>query len=156
MHPGQRAKRLIECLDLRPHPEGGWYRRNYLAAAFAGNRAVSSAIYYLLQAGEKSRLHRIRQDEIWHFYDGGPLRLVMIAPDGKTSAIILGTDILAGQAPQHVVPGGYWFAAKPLADFVLVGCTVAPAFDFADLQLGRRDELLQAFPNCREIIEEFT
>lgn len=163
MNPNQRAESLVECLGLKPHPEGGWYRRGYLAAGSAENRPFSSAIYYLLKAGEKSRLHRIGQDEIWHFYDGAPLRLVMIAPDGKSCEVVLGPDILAGQLPQQVVPGGHWFAAKPacsanrpLAGFSLVGCTVAPAFDFGDFQMGKRDELLQHFPDCREIILEFT
>ncbi len=162
------ADELVRLLDLRPHPEGGWYRQTYCARTripapalppgFDGDRAFSTAIYYLLKEGEKSCLHRIRQDEVWHFYLGGPLRLVMIAPDDFLSEITLGQDILAGHFFQYTVPAGYWFGAAPHpgAGFCLVGCTVAPGFTFADFELGGRNALERAFPRYREMIAAFT
>ena len=106
--------------------------------------------YYLSLIHIYSRLHRIRSDEIWHFYLGGPLRLAMIHPDGKTDEIILGQDIAAGQTLQYVVPAGVWFGATPCAetDFSFVGCTVAPGFDFADFEMGKRESLKSAYPKA--------
>ena len=110
------AKELIDRLGLVPHPEGGYYRETYrsagiipagaLSPAFGGERHYSTAIFFLLESGDISRLHRIRSDEIWHFYGGGPLKLAMIAPDGKTAEIVLGPNIEAGEHVQYVVPAG--------------------------------------------------
>lgn len=160
--------RLIASLGLQPHPEGGFFRETYraqesiahatLPARFTGERSFATAIYYLLGAGDRSRLHRIAADEIWHFYDGDPLLIVAIAPDGELSVTSLGSDFSAGQVPQHVVPAGCWFGAIPAEDsaYALTGCTVAPGFDFADFELGRRDALLAAYPQHRAWIEKLT
>lgn len=151
MHPA--AARWIRSLGLTPHPEGGHYRETY-----RGPGNVSTAIYYLLQGRQVSRLHRIRSDEIWHLYAGGPLTVFAIAPGGALTEFTLGGDPAAGQGPQGVVPVGHWFgAALPAPEtYALVGCTVAPGFDFADLELARREALLVAFPQHAALIERLT
>ncbi len=161
------AHALIERFELVAHPEGGYYRESYrsvdliaqsaLPERFTGSRHFSTAIYFLLEKGQYSHLHRIHSDEIWHFYLGGPLRLAMIHPDGKTDEVILGQDIGAGQLLQYVVPAGVWFGATPCAgtDFSFVGCTVAPGFDFADFEMGKRESLESAYPKASACIREF-
>lgn len=148
---------LIARLRLAPHPEGGWYRETYRAAPVAG-RSASTAILFLLPAGAKSRLHRIPADELWHFHLGGPLTVSSISPSGELEEAVLGPELAAGHALQHVVPAGSWFGAAPDpgTEFSLVACTVAPGFEFADLELGRRDELLESFPGARAVIEKLT
>ena len=150
------------------HPEGGFFTRIYhssglipkaaLPAEFTGERYFSTAIVYLLKENDFSALHRLRQDEIWHFYLGGALRLVMISPEGRFSETILGQDVASGDVVQAIVPAGCWFGAKPAegAAFSFVGCTVAPGFDFADFELAKRDEILSQFPDLETIILEFT
>jgi predicted cupin superfamily sugar epimerase len=162
------AAYLVRSLGLTPHPEGGYFRETYraadtiaaaaLPAGFAGPRAVSTAIYYLLEAGQCSRLHRIRSDEVWHFYAGDPLVVAEIAPDGTLRETRLGSDIARGCRPQHVVPAGAWFGSYPApgSRFCLVGCTVAPGFDFADFELADRAALLRSFPAHRALIERLT
>ena len=162
-----QAANLIAHYRLEPHPEGGYYRetwrsdtviaREALPEGFSGPRHCSTAILFLLENSDVSRLHRIRSDEIWHFYGGGPLRLAMIFPDGTAKEIVLGQDIEAGQYVQYVVPAGVWFGAKPCAGtgFSFVGCTVSPGFDFADFELGEKTRLLQAFPQAHATIGEF-
>ena len=166
MHPD--AARWIGHLGLTPHPEGGFFRETYraeesiafahLPARFAGARAFATAIYFLLEGRQVSRLHRIRSDELWHFHAGGPLIVESIAPDGVAGRAALGPVAEAGQVFQHVVPAGHWFGAaleRP-DSYALVGCTVAPGFDFAELELARRDELLARFPQHRALIERLT
>ncbi len=148
------AEQLIEGLRLRPHPEGGYLREAYkspvtipesaLPPECAGARAAGTAIYFLLREGDKSRLHRLRFDEVWHFYLGGPLCLVIISPEGSAGHFMLGQDLNAGQELQRVVPAGCWFGAYPLPDsaYSLVGCTVAPGFAYEDFRLGNREELV--------------
>jgi len=133
-------KSIIEALNMQPHPEGGWYVETYRHAPEDGSRGASTAIYYLLQAGEKSHWHRVRDaDEVWHWHAGGPLKLGL-SLDGKISeAMILGPDIAAGQRPQGVIPADAWQAAEPMGDWVLVGCTVAPAFEFAAFEMAAPD-----------------
>ena len=144
------AAEAVLRLGLAPHPEGGFYRETY-----RGPRDVSTAILYLLPEGAKSRLHRIASDELWHFHLGGPLELVELAPSGSAVTTILGSDLERGEVLQKAVAAGRWFGARlrPGAGWCLVGCTVAPGFDFADLQLGRRDELIASFPAARAEIE---
>lgn len=161
------AKILIDHHDLVPHPEGGYYRETYrsagiipagaLAPAFGGDRHYSTAILFLLESGDVSRLHRIRSDEIWHFYGGGPLRLAMISPDGRAGEIVLGPDIGAGEHVQYVVPAGVWFGATPAegSAFSFVGCTVSPGFDFADFEMGDKNVLKTLFPEAWACIAEF-
>jgi predicted cupin superfamily sugar epimerase len=120
---------LIAALGLEPHPEGGWYKETWREPA-------STAILYLLKAGERSHWHRVNATEIWHFHAGAPLGIAT-SPDGQQAAHHhLGTDLAKGQRPQVVVPAGVWQAARPRGDWSLVGCTVAPAFDFAGFELA--------------------
>ena len=162
------AREWIDQLRLQRHPEGGWFRETYRSAEgvaraalpgrFDGDRAFSTAIYYLLDGGEIGALHRIRQDEGWHFYDGSSLTLHLIAPDGTYSTRGLGRDLHRGQEPQAVAPAGWYFAAtvdEP-GSFSLAGCTVAPGFDFADFELPTCDELCRRFPQHRELIGRLT
>jgi len=147
-------KSLVETLKLQPHPEGGFYRETYRAAGKTGDRNYSTAIYYLLPAGAVSRLHRIKSDELFHFYLGGPMTLVELGPKGEVETVTLGQDVAAGQRLQHVVPAGKWFGGFCAGgDFSLVGCTVAPGFDFADFELGDKAALLARYPGARDLIE---
>ena len=153
---------LVAKLGLAPHPEGGFFRETYRAAesftpaAIGAPRAVSTAILYLLNAGDKSRLHRIKSDELWHHYLGGGLRLTQLLPGGKIEETLIGADLAAGHKLQHAVPAGAWFGAEPLGAFALVGCTVAPGFDFADFELGKRNALVEEYPLAREAIVRLT
>jgi predicted cupin superfamily sugar epimerase len=143
----------IKRLDLLPHPEGGHYRESYraadqiaaqaLPAGFGGNRAFSTAIYFLLESPQVSRLHRLKSDEIWHHYEGSALEILSVSPGGVLTRARLGKDIGRGELPQYVVPAGHWFGSRVLADtgFALVGCTVAPGFDFADFEMANAGEL---------------
>ena len=134
--PGE-AEALIEKLGLKRHPEGGWYGETFRAPAAPGERAASTAIYFLLRRGECSHWHRLHTaDEVWHHYAGAPLELRIAAPGDPPHARTLGPAIFAGQTPQIVVPAGAWQSARSLGDWTLVGCTVAPAFEFADFELA--------------------
>ncbi|MEM1346827.1 MAG: cupin domain-containing protein [Pseudomonadota bacterium] len=133
------AKAIIERLGLQPHPEGGWYRETWRAEAPEGTRAAGTAIYYLLAAGDYSHWHRVDAAEVWHYYAGAPLSLTL-SPDGHDAeAHVLGGDVLAAQRPQLVVPPGWWQTATSLGAFTLVGCTVAPGFEFAGFELAAPD-----------------
>jgi uncharacterized protein len=158
----------IERLGLEVHPEGGYFRQAYkadltlaqaaLPVGFTGARAASTAIYFLLEAENFSAFHRLRSDEVWHFYDGAPLVVHVIEAEGKVSRILLGRDLEAGQVLQAVVKAGCWFASH-VADwssFALVGCTVAPGFEFADFEMGLREELVKRYPLHAELIERLT
>jgi len=123
------ADRLIEMLALTPHPEGGWYRETFRDGG--DGRASSTAIYFLLKKGEASRWHRIDAAEVWHYYKGAPLELRI-----GTDIFVLGANIDEAQVPQLVVPPGAWQAARSLGDYTLVGCTVAPGFDFAHFEMA--------------------
>lgn len=132
-HPEARA--IIEALGLAPHAEGGWYRETWRDEA-AGGRGAGTAIYYLLEAGQISRWHRVDATEIWHWYAGAPLAL-SLSPKGRARReLVLGPDIAAGQRPQAVVPAGCWQSAAPRGDFTLAGCTVSPAFAFEGFELA--------------------
>lgn len=130
------ATDIIQLLQLQPHPEGGHYRETFRDTAGVGRgRAVSSAIYFLLCAGERSRWHRVDAAEVWHFYAGAPLAL-SIASQGRTSTVRLGADLAAGERPQAAVPANAWQEAESLGAWTLVGCTVAPAFEFTGFELA--------------------
>jgi hypothetical protein len=130
------ATEIIERLELKPHPEGGHFRETFRDSGQAIGRGHSTAIYYLLQAGERSGWHRIDAAEVWHFYAGAPLQLSLSADGRKVHEIRLGADLEGGELPQAVVPSGHWQAATSLGAWTLVGCTVAPAFDFAGFELA--------------------
>lgn len=129
------AQALIRRLGLQPHPEGGHYRETYRAPAGAGERAAVTLIYFLLQAGEVSAWHRVDAVEIWHWYAGAPLLLTVWDGQGRRD-LPLGPDLAAGQEPQRVVPKDAWQTAQSLGDWTLVGCTVAPGFEFSGFELA--------------------
>ena len=130
------ADALIAALDLRPHPEGGWYRETFRDERLVEGRAASTAILYLLKAGEASWWHRVDAAEAWHWYAGGALLLSIAIRGAAPADHRLGGAILAGEAPQVVVPAGAWQMARPLGAFSLVGCTVAPGFNFAGFEMA--------------------
>ena len=130
------AQQIIRLLDLKPHPEGGHFRETFRdTRPVDGGRAASTAIYFLLARGERSHWHRVDAVEVWHFYAGAPLELE-IAQDSRRESIILGNDLAAGERPQGIVPAHAWQAAQSRGDWTLVGCTVAPGFDFAKFELA--------------------
>lgn len=152
------ADDVIRLLNLQPHPvEGGFFRETYRSPAtlpasvlpdHGGPRSVSTAIYYLLKPGHVSELHVLPGDEVFHFYLGSPVRMLQLWPDGSGQEVILGPDIAAGQVPQLVVPAGVWQGTRLVGDtgFALLGCTVAPGFDYADYRGGSRAELTRKWP----------
>lgn len=164
----RQAKHLIETLGLRPHPEGGYFRetwRSPLTATLGGARAGSdrlrsfgTAIYYLLTGDEVSRLHRLKADEVWHLYSGGPVTLHLLDEAHGGRSLQLGDNTPTGPVFQATVPAGCWFGASlPLADsFALTGCTLAPGYDQADFELGDRGHLLELFPDHEKIIRRLT
>jgi predicted cupin superfamily sugar epimerase len=132
------AAEVIARLDLKPHPEGGHYRETFRdTRADADGRAPSTAIYFLLARGERSHWHRIDAVEVWHYYAGDALSL-QIADRGNKRTIKLGPDLAAGEVPQAIVPVHAWQAAESTGDWTLVGCTVAPGFDFAKFELAAK------------------
>jgi uncharacterized protein len=134
------AAEIIARLELRPHPEGGHYRETFRdTRADANGRSCSTAIYFLLARGERSHWHRIDVPEIWHYYAGSTL-VLRIANDGCPGHTVrLGPDIFAGERPQAIVPANAWQAAETTGDWTLVGCTVAPGFEFAQFELAAQD-----------------
>jgi uncharacterized protein len=137
--PSLSAADVIRLLDLRPHPEGGHYRETFRDPRHgAGGRALSTAIYFLLAAGERSHWHRIDAVEIWHWHAGAALALQIAGTDG-VATLRLGADLAAGERPQAVVPAGAWQAAESFGAWTLVGCTVAPGFDFSGFELAPKD-----------------
>jgi hypothetical protein len=130
------AGRLIALLELVPHPEGGHYRQMFRDEPGASGRAHSTAIYYLLRAGEVSAPHRIDAAEVWHFYRGAPLELTIAEAGKATERRLLGADVEKGERPQIVVPPYAWQGARTLGDYTLVGCTVAPGFLFETFELA--------------------
>jgi predicted cupin superfamily sugar epimerase len=158
---------LVEWLQLAPHPEGGYFRETYRSAEeipadalslFPAARSVATGIYYLLVGDDFSAFHRIRSDEMWHHYTGSAVVVHMIGTDGGYASLKVGPDLEAGQEPQAVVPAGAWFAAE-VADpsgYSLLGCTVAPGFDFADFEFGDPAELTRLCPEERELIRRLT
>lgn len=130
------AADIITRLDLKPHPEGGHYRETFRDGRLDGNgRSVATAIYFLLARGERSHWHRIDAVEIWHYYAGSAL-ILEIADDQGQRSVRLGPDVAGGERPQAIVPAHAWQAAQSTADWTLVGCTVAPGFDFASFELA--------------------
>jgi uncharacterized protein len=128
------AERLIAVLDLRPHPEGGHFRETFRDTGHP--RAHSTAIYFLLRAGEISRPHRVDAAEVWHFYRGAALELTIAEEGGPAVRHVLGPGIEKGQRPQIVVPPRAWQEAKTLGDYTLAGCTVAPGFEFSAFEMA--------------------
>jgi uncharacterized protein len=164
----KNAQYWIDRLDLSPHPEGGHYRQTYTAdltiarsalpSSFNGNRTASTAIYFLLDGRDFSAFHRIAADELWHFYAGSTLVVYVIDAEGNRHELLLGDRPEVGEVFQAVVKAGCWFASrlKEESGFALVGCTVAPGFDFADFELATRSQLLRAYPMHRQLIQDLT
>jgi uncharacterized protein len=162
------ARYWIDKLALEAHPEGGYFRQTYrsdigfekeaLPPGFSGRRAASTAIYFLLEGENFSAFHRLRSDEVWHFYAGGPLLVHGIDHHGRYSEIQLGNEPESGQVFQATVKAGCWFAScvRDFESYSLVGCTVSPGFDFEDFELARRDELAALYPQHRKLIETLT
>jgi hypothetical protein len=133
------AVEIIKLLAMRPHPEGGHFCETFRDTQLIdGKRAASSAIYFLLARGERSHWHRVDAAEGWHWHAGAALRL-MIAERGTTNTVTLGPDLAAGQRPQAIVPAHAWQAAETLGDWTLVGCTVAPGFEWAGFEMAPKD-----------------
>lgn len=153
---------LIRALNLQPHPEGGYFCETYRSDRLgADGRSAGTVIYFLLLRGQVSRLHRLDADEGWHLYVGGPLEIHELdegRPDDAPTVTILGTDIERGERPQHVVPAGRWFGATLAADapFALVGCTVAPGFEFTAFELGSAAVLEAKFRRAHALIRRLT
>jgi predicted cupin superfamily sugar epimerase len=131
------ADDIIRLLDLKPHPEGGYFRETFRDTHTVNGRAASTAIYFLLRAGEVSRWHRVDAVEVWHWYAGAPLELRMTqAAGGAQDVVVLSADLAAGARPQAVVPAGHWQSARSLGVWTLVGCTVAPGFTFDGFEMA--------------------
>jgi predicted cupin superfamily sugar epimerase len=154
---------LVDRLKLEPHPEGGFYRETYRCSEVVngahayGGRSASTAILFLLPLGHVSALHRIKSDELWHFYAGSPLRVVELTADGTRIDHRLG-GVLDGHVCQAVVRAGSWFGAfvDASSGWSLVGCTVAPGFEFADLEMAERGALTEQYPAHAAIVEQLT
>jgi predicted cupin superfamily sugar epimerase len=169
--PSGPARKLIEQLHMEKIPvEGAWFKVTYaspdrlpagaLPARYGAPRRAGTAIYALVTREDFSAMHRLRTDEIWHFYLGDPIELLLLHPDGRDEVVILGADLAAGQQPQFTVPAGVWMGARPVpatADaYALFGCTLAPGFDDADFEPGYRDELARAYPARCKLIGQLT
>jgi predicted cupin superfamily sugar epimerase len=163
------ADKIMKALQLIPlEPEGGYFKEVYrsdekieksaLPKRFPGSRTLSTSIYYMLKKGMKSTAHRLKADEIWHFYLGGPLTLVEIEPDGKVRKTIMGNDLENGQVLQYVFRRGTVFGAylSDKAEYALIGATVAPGFEYEDFEMPSKEDLLKEFPNAAEAIELLT
>lgn len=162
------VENIIQKLELKEHPEGGYFKEVYrssgtinkdsLEDSFSSKRNYATSIYFLLTSDTFSAFHRIKQDEIWHFYKGSPIKLHMISEQGSYSNITIGNDLNANQMLQFVVPAKYWFAAEVIDSetYSLLGCTVSPGFDFDDFELPSRTYLISKFPQLKEIIEKLT
>jgi uncharacterized protein len=162
------AQYWIHHLHLKPHPEGGFFRVTYraplvidqsaLSSAFHGPRSISTAIYFLLAGEDFSALHRLAADEIWHFYAGSTLVVHSIDIHGHHSVAKLGQNLEAGEQFQHLVPAGQWFGSclGQRDTYALVGCTVAPGFDYSDFEIAERAALISVYPQHRNLIEKLT
>ena len=163
-----RIQEIIKVLDLKKHPEGGYYKETYRSNGFIesncldnnydGKRNYSTCIYFLLTSDEFSAFHKINQDEIWHFHEGSSILLHTLSENGKHEEYYIGNNITNGEQPQLIVPGNHWFAASTIEDnsYALVSCTVSPGFDFKDFILPTRKELVEKFPQYKSIIKNFT
>lgn len=154
------AEEIKSLLNLEPLAvEGGWFRRTYASASTVelpcGSRPLSSAIYYLMEAGDFSVMHRLDSDEIYHFYLGDPVEMLQLFPDGSSAVFVLGPDLAAGQQVQLIVPAGVWQGARLVGGgkVALLGCTVTPGFEYADFRAGSYAELVEKWPQEAERIK---
>ena len=154
---------LKKSLNLKPHPnEGGYFAETYRSTDWIitsnGERSIATAIYYLLTPDSFSALHKLTGDEIFHFYVGGPVEMLMLFPDGSGHTVVLGADVIGGMKPQHVVPGGVWQGSRLVQDgkYALLGATMSPGFAYDDYEHGNREELITQYPERAEIIRQLT
>lgn len=163
------AARVIKLLGLKPlQPEGGFFRETYrsreslpaqaLPTRYRGKRAQSTAIYFLLTPDTFSAIHRVRSDEVYHFYAGDPVELLLLGPGPRSRIVTLGTGLARGQRPQAVVPRGAWQAARLAKGgrWALLGTTVAPGFEYGDFELGKRAALTRSYPGRAKLITALT
>jgi hypothetical protein len=163
------ADQIRTLLHLKPHPEeGGYFIETFrssetisekaLPSRYKGRRSFGTAIYYLLSTETFSAMHRLRSDEIFHFYSGDPVEMLQLTPDGSGRVVILGSDVLNGMQPQVVIPRGVWQGARLLKNgkFALLGATVSPGFEFVDYESGLRDELIRSYPKFQDLITALT
>lgn len=172
------ADDVKRILQLEPHPrEGGFFRQIYQSAAmlsaavfntssdpaqYNGPRRLSTAIYYLLEPGTFSEMHRLASDEVFHHYGGAPVEMLQLWPNGEIARVVLGMDLVVGQRPQVVVPRGVWQGSRVLPGsaaaetWALLGCTVSPGFDYADYETGTRAELTDRYPEAWQMIQDLT
>ena len=154
------AQYWIDKLAMQPHPEGGFYKETYQSPGMIQrlDRRYATAIYFLLLEDKFSAFHRIKSDELWHFYTGSPLDVFMINEQGEMEQFRLGPDADAGQTFQAVVPAGRWFASRMAepTSYALVGCTVSPGFDFQDFEMGDRFQLISQYPQHATLIKSLT
>ncbi len=165
---GQSAQYWIEKLKLAKHPEGGYFREVYraneiiskksLPDRYSSFRPFSTSIFFLLKGNEFSAFHRLKSDEIWHFYDGSPLLLYLIDSKGKLTTVRVGRNPDKNELLQIAIPKGFWFAAEVVDknSFSLIGCTVSPGFDFEDFELGSKELLTNKFPQHKSLIKRLT
>ncbi len=166
MHP--EAKKYIEILNLESHPEGGYFKEIYrsgeiilpegLPERFRKGRSVATSIFFLLEGKQVSNFHKLKSDEIWHFYNGCGVKIFVIDNDGNLSEFLLGKNIENREMLQVVIENDQWFAAELLEkdSYCLAGCTVSPGFDFEDFELADREKLSEVFPQHRDLILRFT
>ncbi len=162
----EKAKHYIQKLQLKKHPEGGYFKEIYRGGEMILvdppdrrlKRNYSTSIYFLLEGKQVSKFHRLKSDEIWHFYDGSPIKIYIIDEKGKLSENILGKRINDDVVFQTVIRKNNWFAAELVnkKTFSLVGCTVSPGFDFSDFEFGDKEQLSNQFPKLKELIERLT
>ena len=164
----KKAKEYIDKLQLKVHPEGGYFSEvyrseelikvNHLSERYNSSRSFSTSIYYMLEGNQFSSFHRLKSDELWHFYDGTALTIIVINEKGLLDKIRLGNDLNKRETFQTVIKKNSWFAAELIDknSFALIGCTVSPGFDFDDFELGNRNDLVKEFPRYEEVIVKFT
>lgn len=162
----EKAKYYIQKLQLKKHPEGGYYREIYRAGEMffidqpkkSLKRNASTSIYFLLEGNQISKFHKLKSDELWHFYDGSSVKIYSIDENGKLNETVLGKNLKDGEVFQSVIKKKTWFAAEVISkrSFTLIGCTVSPGFDFTDFELADRINLFEAFPKYKDLITKFT
>jgi predicted cupin superfamily sugar epimerase len=162
------AAKIIRALNMQPHPvEGGYFTETYrstgsvpqeMIPGYPSARSLATGIFYMLTPGTFSAMHRVRGDEMFHFYLGGPVETLQLHPDGTGDVIVLGQDILAGMKLQHVVSGGVWQGSRLRrgGKFALLGTTMAPGFEYEDYETGKRDELIVRYPEFAQLIRART
>ncbi len=160
--------KIISKLDLKKHPEGGWFRETYRSAntipedilnfETSGERNYSTAIYYLLERNDFSSFHKIKSDEIWHYHFGSSLSIYSISKEGNLTTSVLGMNLEKNEEPQVLVKAGEWFAAEPKDNnnYSLVSCTVSPGFDFEDFEIAERNKLIETYPQHKSLINMLT